>query len=122
MFNEFNAELNISVSKSVLNDTINAMKKITSRLALSVLGASTLLSVSCATQAGNGALIGGATGALVGGVIGHQVGHTEGGALIGGALGAGTGAAIGNAQDQNNYNSQRIDELERRQAYRDGRY
>lgn len=98
------------------------MKKFTSLFALSMLGVSTLMSVSCATQAGNGALIGGGAGALVGGIIGHQVGHTEGGALIGGALGAGTGAAIGNAQDQNNYNSQRIDELERREAYREGRY
>lgn len=100
------------------------MKKFTSSLALTLLGASTLLSVSCATQAGNGALIGGATGALVGGVVGHHLGHTEGGALIGGALGAGTGAAIGNAQDQNNYNSRRIDDLERRQGYGygDGRY
>ena len=98
------------------------MKKFTSILAITVLAGASLINVSCATQAGNGALIGGATGALVGGVVGHHLGHTEGGALIGGALGAGTGAAIGNAQDQNNYNNQRIDELERRQAYRDGRY
>ena len=98
------------------------MKKITSIFAAIALAASSLLNVSCATQAGNGALIGGATGALVGGVVGHHLGHTEGGALIGGALGAGTGAAIGNAQDQNNYNNQRIDELERREAYRNGRY
>jgi uncharacterized protein YcfJ len=98
------------------------MKKITSLFAVAILGASAFLNVSCATQAGNGALIGGATGALVGGVVGHHLGHTEGGALIGGALGAGTGAAIGNAQDQNNYNAQRIDELERREAYRSGRY
>jgi uncharacterized protein YcfJ len=93
------------------------MKNITSFLAMTVLGASALMSVSCATQAGNGALIGGGTGALVGGIIGHQSGHTEGGALIGGAVGALGGAAIGNAQDQNNYNSRRIDEMERRRQY-----
>lgn len=60
-----------------------------------------MLSIGCANDAGNGALIGGGVGALAGGIIGHQSGHTAGGALIGGAIGAGTGALIGHASDEN---------------------
>jgi hypothetical protein len=55
----------------------------------------------CASDTGNGALIGAGVGALAGGVIGHQSGHAAGGALIGGAVGAGTGALIGHASDKN---------------------
>lgn len=59
-----------------------------------------LFALGCASDAGNGALIGGGVGALAGGIIGHQSGHAVGGALIGGAVGAGTGALIGHASDE----------------------
>ena len=65
-------------------------------LALSALGAVSLLSVSCDTT--TGALAGGGTGALVGGIVGHQTGHTAAGAIIGGGVGAVTGGMIGNQQ------------------------
>ena len=55
----------------------------------------------CASNAGNGALIGGATGAGLGAIIGHNShGNTAGGAVIGGAVGAVSGALIGGAIDQ----------------------
>lgn len=86
-------------------------------LVLSVLGAMSLLSVSCDTT--TGALAGGGTGALVGGIVGHQTGHTAGGALIGGALGAAAGGVMGNQ-------NQRISNLEQQnaqqRAYDQGRY
>lgn len=57
--------------------------------------------VGCESNAGNGALIGGATGAGVGGLIGSFSHARAGeGALIGGAIGAAGGALIGNAADQ----------------------
>jgi uncharacterized protein YcfJ len=70
------------------------------------------LSSGCASDTGNGALIGGGVGALAGGIIGHQSGHAVGGALIGGAVGAGTGALIGHASDEN--------KKDKREAYNRG--
>lgn len=69
------------------------------RLTLSMAGAlaAALATGGCQTaqqqNAGNGALLGGATGALIGGLA---TGRT-GGALAGAALGAGTGALVGAA-------------------------
>jgi hypothetical protein len=58
-------------------------------------------STGCSTNAGTGALVGGAIGAGTGAIIGHNShGRTAGGALIGGAVGALAGAAIGDAQDK----------------------
>ncbi len=83
------------------------MKKPAKVLILSVLGAMSLMSVSCDTT--SGALAGGGTGALVGGIIGHQTGNTAGGALIGGAVGAAAGGVMGNQQ-------QRITNIEQQNA------
>ena len=62
--------------------------------------------VSCATNTGTGALVGGGGGALVGGLAGGW-----GGAAIGGAAGAILGGLIGNAADQKEKerNQQQID-------------
>lgn len=93
------------------------MKNLAKVLTLSVLGAMSLMSVSCDTT--TGALAGGGTGALVGGIVGHQSGNTAGGALIGGALGAAAGGVMGNQQ-------QRINNIEQQnsqdRAYEQGRY
>jgi uncharacterized protein YcfJ len=93
------------------------MKILPKVITLSVLGAVSLLSVSCDTT--SGALAGGGTGALVGGIVGHQSGHTAGGALIGGALGAAAGGVMGNQ-------NQRINNIEQQnaqqRAYDQGRY
>ena len=51
--------------------------------------------VSCSTNTGTGALVGGGGGALIGGLAGGW-----GGAAIGGAAGAILGGLIGNAADQ----------------------
>ena len=57
--------------------------------------------IGCASNAGNGALIGGAAGAGIGAIVGHNShGHTAGGAAIGGAIGALTGGLIGNQMDE----------------------
>jgi hypothetical protein len=67
----------------------------------------------CASNAGNGALIGGAAGAGLGAIIGHNShDRTASGAAIGGAAGAIGGALIGNEMDKN----------QRREAYRDRYY
>ena len=67
-------------------------------------------SVGCATNAGNGALIGGAGGALAGAAIGsHSHSRAGAGALIGGAVGALGGAIVGNE----------IDRLQHERAYDD---
>jgi uncharacterized protein YcfJ len=80
-----------------------------------VISAGFILSgVGCASDTGNGALIGGGVGALAGGIIGHQSGNAVGGALIGGAVGAGTGALIGHASDEN--------KKDKREAYDKGYY
>lgn len=56
----------------------------------------------CASQAGSGALLGGAAGAGLGAIIGHNSHDraTEG-ALLGGAIGALGGGLIGNEADKN---------------------
>ena len=54
----------------------------------------------CESNAGNGALIGGAAGAGLGAAIGHQSHSTLGGAVVGGALGAIGGAIVGNEVDR----------------------
>ena len=68
----------------------------------------------CESNAGNGALIGGAGGAGLGAVIGHQSGHAGEGALIGAVGGALVGGAIGNEKDKS--------ERREREAYEAGRY
>jgi hypothetical protein len=69
-------------------------------------------SVGCASNAGNGALLGGAGGALAGAAIGsHSHSRAGAGALIGGAVGALGGAIVGSE----------IDRQERDRSY-DGRY
>src|SRR5438045_4943126 len=74
------------------------LKRWKSGLAVLALGAGL---AGCQSQAGNGALIGGATGAGLGAIIGHNShGRTAEGALIGGAVGAVTGGLIGNEQDK----------------------
>jgi len=58
-------------------------------------------SVGCASNAGKGALIGGAGGAVAGAAIGsHSHSRAGAGALIGGAVGALGGAVIGNEIDR----------------------
>src|SRR4051794_41745124 len=55
----------------------------------------------CESQAGTGALVGGAAGAGIGAIVGHNShGRTGSGALIGGAVGAIGGALIGNEMDK----------------------
>lgn len=58
--------------------------------------------IGCESNAGTGALVGGAAGAGLGAIIGHNShGRTAEGALIGGAAGAIGGAVIGNEMDKN---------------------
>ena len=58
-------------------------------------------SVGCATNAGTGALVGGAGGALAGAAIGsHSHSRAGAGALVGGAVGAVGGAIVGNEIDR----------------------
>jgi hypothetical protein len=69
--------------------------------------------IGCSSNAGNGALLGGAAGAGLGAIIGHNShGRTGSGAAIGGAVGALSGALIGNEMDKN----------ERREDYYDRGY
>ena len=63
---------------------------------LVLLSAGLILSTSCATNTGTGALVGGGLGAGAGALIGG--GH---GALIGGIAGAAVGGLIGNYVDAN---------------------
>ena len=73
-------------------------KKIAVALVALVLGAG---AVGCETNAGNGALIGGAGGALAGAAIGsHSHSRAGAGALVGGAVGAIGGAIVGNEIDK----------------------
>ena len=60
-------------------------------------------SVGCATNAGNGTLIGGAGGALAGAAIGSHSHSRAGGALIGGGVGALGGAIVGNEIDRQDH-------------------
>jgi len=66
-----------------------------------LLGPLFVLGAGCASHAGEGALIGGASGAAIGGLIG-SVSHARAGegALIGGAIGAIGGGLIGNEMDK----------------------
>lgn len=67
----------------------------------------------CATHAGEGALIGGASGAGIGGLIGSlSHGRAGEGAAIGAAVGALSGALIGREMD----NQERIRALEAQQG------
>jgi hypothetical protein len=70
-------------------------------LCVTLLGGLGLGVVGCETNAGTGALIGGASGAGIGAIIGHNShGRTGSGALIGGAIGALGGGLIGNEIDK----------------------
>jgi hypothetical protein len=70
-------------------------------LGTTLLGLLAAGGVGCSTNAGTGALLGGALGAGTGAIIGHNShDRTAGGALIGGAVGALAGGAIGDAQDR----------------------
>jgi hypothetical protein len=72
--------------------------------------------VGCSSNAGNGALLGGAAGAGIGAIVGHNShGRTAGGAAIGGAIGALSGALIGNEADK----QERRDDYYDRGYYRD---
>jgi hypothetical protein len=55
----------------------------------------------CATQAQNGALVGGGVGAGLGAIVGHATGNTAAGAAIGAGVGALAGASIGAEEDRN---------------------
>ena len=68
-----------------------------------------ILLAGCATQAENGAAIGGLGGAGVGALIGHATGHTGAGAAIGAGVGALTGAAVGSSMDADARNRQLIE-------------
>jgi outer membrane lipoprotein SlyB len=61
-----------------------------------LLGVTLILTASCATNTGTGALVGGGLGAGAGALIGGGQG-----ALIGGAVGAVAGGLVGNALDAN---------------------
>lgn len=66
-----------------------------------MLAAVALSVAGCASNAGTGALIGGAAGAGAGAIIGHNShGRTGSGALIGGAVGALGGALVGGEIDR----------------------
>jgi hypothetical protein len=57
--------------------------------------------IGCQSNAGTGALVGGAAGAGIGAIIGHNShGRTASGAAIGGAAGAIGGALVGNEVDK----------------------
>jgi hypothetical protein len=78
------------------------------------------LGAGCQTNAGNGALIGGAAGAGLGAVVGHRShGNTAGGAIVGGALGAITGAIVGSEVDRQQDRDRYYDGRDR---YYDDRY
>ena len=70
----------------------------------------------CASKAGTGALVGGASGAAIGGTIGSFSHARAGeGALIGAGVGALSGALIGNAMDQEDKKKEK--EREREYSY-----
>jgi len=73
----------------------------------------------CQSNAGNGALIGGAAGAGIGAIIGNNSHHrTADGALIGGAIGAVSGAIVGNEIDKQQARQREADE----EVYRENTY
>ena len=78
-------------------------------------GTLSLGAIGCESNAGSGALIGGAAGAGLGGLIGSYSHARAGeGALIGGAIGAASGALIGNDMDR-----QERDDYHRYSQYRE---
>jgi hypothetical protein len=82
-------------------------------LSLALVTGLGLTAAGCSTNAGTGALIGGASGAGIGAIIGHNShDRTAEGALIGGAVGAIGGGLIGNE----------IDKSQARERYSDQRY
>jgi len=90
---------------------MNRKTRIVAALTLSVS-----LAGGCATKAGSGALIGGASGAAVGSIIGHTShGRTGSGALIGAGVGALGGALVGNAMDKSDEEKKRAEEQRRRE-------
>jgi uncharacterized protein YcfJ len=85
-------------------------------LAAGVIGTN----AGCESQAGNGALIGGAAGAGIGAIIGNNShGRTAEGALIGGAAGALGGALIGNEMDKKEAREEREHDRYERDVRRD---
>jgi uncharacterized protein YcfJ len=99
--------------------------KIFRNLVLSVIGIGLSLgTLGCSTNAGNGALIGGAAGAGLGAIIGHNShGRTASGAAIGGAAGAIGGALIGNEMDKKEARERdRYDDDRPTRRYRDDYY
>jgi hypothetical protein len=91
---------------------------------LSVVACGTLLAgvAGCESNAGTGALIGGAAGAGIGAIIGHNShGRTGSGALIGGAAGAIGGALIGNEMDKKEAAERRDRDYDDYYARRSGR-
>ncbi len=73
-------------------------------LKLTAVGLSMLMLAGCATNQGNGTIIGAGGGAVLGGIIGNIIGKdskaTAIGAAIGGAVGAGAGTLIGRHMDK----------------------
>jgi len=61
------------------------------------------LAAGCATNTGNGALIGAGAGAGTGALVGSMTGSAGVGALIGAPVGAAAGAIIGNEVDKKQY-------------------
>jgi uncharacterized protein YcfJ len=94
------------------------MRKI---IIMSVLGVTSLLSVSCDTT--SGALGGAGVGGLVGGLVGNQSGHPVTGALIGAGAGAAVGGMAGNANERvTRLEQQNAQQNAYNQGLRDGRY
>lgn len=87
--------------------------------AVTTLGSVALLAATlagCETNAGTGALVGGAAGAGIGAIIGNNSHHRTGeGALIGGAIGALGGAVVGNEIDKDQARKQAAEEDRYRQ-------
>jgi hypothetical protein len=84
-------------------------------LAVSILGASV---VGCESNAGTGAIIGGAGGAAAGGLIGSMSHARAGeGALIGGAIGAIGGALVGHGMDESDKKKAEENEYADRSSY-----
>jgi outer membrane lipoprotein SlyB len=97
---------------------LTPQKTMRKMMILSVLGAASLMSVSCDTT--SGALTGAGTGALVGGIIGNQSGNTTAGALIGGGVGAAAGGMIGNQNQRiTNMENQNAQQNAYNQGYQD---
>ncbi len=70
------------------------------KMQIAVAGMALLTTVSCSTNAGNGALIGTGAGAVIGAVVGKLTGNTVVGTAVGGAVGATAGTLIGKHMDK----------------------